>query len=339
MNKGTGKYTKQLADLLNKSVNIAMVCHYNPDGDAIGSMLGLYKYLQRRGKSPSMISPSKIQEFLLWMKNIDSIIVIEDNPGQAVKSIKEADLIIMLDFNHIDRSGKLKTHIQSSRAKKILVDHHPNPEIDVDLLISEPEFSSTAELVFSIVRDLEGEYYIDYDFMSSIFVGMMTDTGNFSFGTFNGDTLRGVAVMLDNGLDKDSIVTNVYDNFSINRLRLQGFATYERMVYLEEHQTAFIYLSRADLDRFKYKVGDTEGFVNIPLMAKGIIMSALFIEKENHIKVSLRSKGDYDVNIFAREYFNGGGHVNAAGGKFKGTMEECLAYFEKVLDTLNDHKA
>ena len=339
MRKKTGKYTKQLTDLLKKSVNIALVCHHNPDGDAIGSMLGLNKYLQQRGKSPVMISPSQIQEFLLWMKDINYIIVNENNPGEAVKSIKEADLIIMLDFNHIDRSGKLKNHIQSSGAKKILVDHHPNPEIDADLLISEPEFSSTAELIFSLIRDIEGEYYLDYDFLTSIFVGMMTDTGNFSFGTFNGDTLREVAIMLDNGLDKDSIVTKVYDNFSINRLRLQGFAIYERMAYLEEYHTAYIYLSRADLDRFKHKVGDTEGFVNIPLTVKGIILSALFIEKENHIKVSLRSKGDFDVNMFARKYFNGGGHFNAAGGKYKGTLEECLAYFEKVMDSLNDRKA
>ncbi len=339
MRKETGKYTKQLTDLLNESVNIALVCHHNPDGDAIGSILGLNKYLQHRGKSPVMISPSQIQEFLLWMKDINSIIVNENNPGEAVKSIKEADLIIMLDFNHIDRSGKLKTHIQSSGAKKILVDHHPNPEIDADLLISEPEFSSTAELIFSLIRDIEGEYYLDYDFLTSIFVGMMTDTGNFSFGTFNGDTLREVAIMLDSGLDKDSIVTKVYDNFSINRLRLQGFAIYDRMIYLEEHHTAYIYLSIADLDRFKHKVGDTEGFVNIPLTVKGIILSALFIEKESHIKVSLRSKGDFDVNLFARKYFNGGGHLNAAGGKYKGTLEECMAYFEKVMDSLSDLKA
>jgi phosphoesterase RecJ-like protein len=175
--------------------------------------------------------------------------------------------------------------------------------------------------------------------MAAIYVGMMTDTGNFSFGTFNGDTLREVAVMLDNGLDKDFIVSSVYDNFSINRLRLQGFATYERLVYLNEYHTAYVYLSKADLDRFKYKVGDTEGFVNIPLMVKGTILSALFIEKENHIKVSLRSKGSFNVNSFAEEYFNGGGHFNASGGRFKGTMKECLAYFEKILDSQDNLKA
>lgn len=339
MRNVSGKYNKLLSDFLSKSDNIVMVCHHNPDGDAIGSMLGLYRYLQYRGNSPVMISPNHIQEFLMWMTGIDSVIMSYDEPGRAVKHIKEADLIIMLDFNHIDRSGKLKDFIRSSGAKKILIDHHPDPDIDVDLLISEPDFSSTAELVFTLVKDIDGEYFLDHDFMEAIYVGMMTDTGNFSFGTFTGDTLKDVALMLDNGLDKDLIVSNIYDNFSINRLRLQGFATYEKLVYLEGYSTAYIYLNRAELDRFNHKVGDTEGFVNIPLTIKGIIMSALFVEKEDHIKVSLRSKGTLNVNAVASEYFNGGGHINAAGGKFNGTMEECLMYFEKVLDNLDKLKA
>jgi len=332
MKKTKGKYSKLLYDLLTGSNNIALVCHHNPDGDAIGSMLGFSRYLESLGKSTAMISPSPVQEFLLWMQSSKYIIINETEPGKAVKHIREADLIVMLDLNHIDRTGKLRDHILSSNAKKILIDHHPDPEIDVDLLISEPEFSSTAELIFSLVKELEGDYYLDKEFIEAVYVGMMTDTGNFSFGTFDGDTLRDVALMLDNGLDKDSIVSKVYDNFSINRMRLQGFATYKRLVFLEDYSTAYIYLSRADLDRFKHKTGDTEGFVNIPLTAKGIIMSALFIEKERHIKVSLRSKGDLEVNAIAAEYFNGGGHKNAAGGRYKGTLEECLDYFENLLE-------
>ncbi len=334
MKKTKGKYSKLLFDLLMRSNNITLVCHHNPDGDAIGSMLGFSRYLESLGKSTTMISPNPLQEFLMWMQNSKYIIVNETEPGRAVKHIREADLIVMLDLNHIDRTGKLKDHILSSSAKKILIDHHPDPEIDVDLLISEPGFSSTAEIVFSLVTELEDDYYLDNEFIEAIYVGMMTDTGNFSFGTFDGDTLREVAIMIDNGLDKDSIVSKVYDNFSINRLRLQGFATYERLVYLEGYSTAYIYLNKADLDRFKHKTGDTEGFVNIPLTVKGIIMSALFIEKEKHIKVSLRSKGDFKVNTLAAEYFSGGGHKNAAGGRYKGTMEECLEYFEKLLEDI-----
>jgi len=332
MRKTKGKYSKLLYDFFKRSDNIVLVCHQNPDGDAIGSMLGLAAYLEKLGKKAAMISPDHVQEFLLWMKNSDSIIVNESQPGKTVKHIMEADLIVMLDFNHVDRSGKLSNHILASKAKKILIDHHPDPQFEADLLISEPDFSSTAELLFYLVREMEGEHYLAYEFIEPVYVGMMTDTGNFSFGTFNGDTLREVALMFDNGLDKDTIARKVYDNFSINRLKLQGFATYERLVYLEEHNTAYIYLYRADLDRFKHKTGDTEGFVNMPLTVKGVVMSALFIEKEDHIKISLRSKGHLNVNSFAATYFNGGGHKNAAGGKYKGTMEECLGYFEQVLE-------
>ncbi|MEE4214734.1 MAG: bifunctional oligoribonuclease/PAP phosphatase NrnA [Bacteroidales bacterium] len=331
MRKTKGKYSKLLYDFLKRSDNIVLVCHKNPDGDAIGSMLGLAAYLKKLGKKAAMVSPDPVQEFLLWMKNSDNIIVNQDQPGKAVKQIMEADLIVMLDLNHVDRTGKLRDHIIASKARKILIDHHPDPGFEPDLLISEPEFSSTAELLFCLVREMEGEHYLDMEFIEPVYVGMMTDTGNFSFGTFNGDTLREVALMLDKGLDKDAIARRVYDNFSINRLKLQGYAAYERLIYLEEYNTAYIYLYRADLDRFKHKTGDTEGFVNIPLSVKDVLMSALFIEKEDHIKISFRSKGDLDVNTFASEYFSGGGHKNAAGGRYKGTMEECLGYFEQVL--------
>ncbi|MEA1887065.1 MAG: DHH family phosphoesterase [Bacteroidota bacterium] len=336
MRKETNKYSKLLSDLLDKADNVVLVCHHNPDGDAIGSMLGLNKYLQQRGKSTVMISPNHLQEFLLWMKNIESVIISQKEPGRAVKHIKEASLIILIDFNNIDRSDNMKDHIRSSGAKKIMIDHHPNPEADVDLLISEPGISSTAELVFSLIRDIEGDYYMDNEFIEAIYVGMMTDTGNFSFGTFDGDTLRQVALMLDEGLDRDAIVSNTYDNFLISRMRLKGFATYERLVFREQYNTAYIYLGREDLDRFNYKVGDTEGFVNIPLSVKGIIMSALFTEKEDHIKVSLRSRGNFNVNTFAAKHFKGGGHINAAGGRYDGSMKECLSYFEKLLENTDD---
>jgi len=327
-----GKYNKQLSELLGESKNIVLICHHNPDGDAIGSMLGFRRYLQLRGQNADMISPNSIQEFLLWMEGTNDIIIGEKEPGRAASLIREAGLLIMFDFNDLDRSGKLRDHIAESEARKILIDHHPNPVIKADLLISEPGMSSAAELVLALIKDIEGKSLQDNIFMESIYVGMMTDTGNFSFGSFNGDTLREVALMLDNGLNKDKIVSEVYDNFSIDRLRFKGFASNERLVYIEEYNTAYIYLRRADLDRFRYKVGDTEGFVNLPLSVKGVLMSALFIEKEDHIRISLRSKGDIDVNKLASKYFNGGGHKNAAGGKYAGSMEECLDYFEKVLD-------
>lgn len=330
MRKNTGKYNKQLSELLKAADNIVLISHYNPDGDAIGSMLGLNRYLQWRGKSPVMISPDNIPSFLKWMKDSPSIVIGKNTHDKAATYIKEADLIIMMDFNNIDRAGDMKAAISKSGAKKVLIDHHPGPDVDADLVISEPSFSSTAELIFTLIKNVEGEYFIDKDFIEPIYVGMITDTGNFSYGTFNGDTLRNVALMLDSGLDRYTLSSRIYDNFSINRLRLQGFALYERLVYLKDSSSAYIYLGMDDLARFKHAVGDTEGFVNLPLSVQGIIMSALFIEKKDHIKVSLRSKGDFNVNQVAVKYFKGGGHRNASGGRYDGTMEQCRAYFEEL---------
>ncbi|MFP4489688.1 MAG: DHH family phosphoesterase, partial [Bacteroidales bacterium] len=188
----------------------------------------------------------------------------------------------------------------------------------------------TAELIFTLIKNIEGEPFIDKEFIEPIYVGMITDTGNFSYGTFNGDTLRNVALMLDSGLDRDAVSSRIYDNFSINRLRLQGFALYERLVYLKDSSAAYIYLEMDDLARFKHAVGDTEGFVNLPLSVKDIFISALFIEKKDHIKVSLRSKGDFNASQVAVNYFKGGGHRNAAGGRYDGTMKQCRAYFEEL---------
>jgi len=172
-------------------------------------------------------------------------------------------------------------------------------------------------------------------FIESIYVGMMTDTGNFNFGPFDGDTLRNVAVMLDSGLRKDYITNSIYNNFSANRMRLMGFALSERMIVLPQYHTAYIYLSKADLDRFNHVTGDTEGFVNMPLTIDGIIFSVLFIERNDHIKLSLRSKGEFDVNSFASEHFNGGGHRNASGGKSPLDLVDCMGWFESLLPSFS----
>lgn len=330
MRKNTGKYSKQLSELLEAAANIVLLSHYNPDGDAVGSMLGLHRYLQWRGKEPVMISPDNIPAFLMWMKDSESILIARNAKDKAATYMKEADLLIMLDFNNTDRSGELKDEISRSGAAKILIDHHPGPDVDADLVISEPSFSSTAELIFTLVGNIEGEHFIDKDFIEPVYVGMMTDTGNFSYGSFNGDTLRIVAMMLDSGLDRDAVSSRIYDNFSINRLKLQGFAVYRRLVYLEDSSSAYIYLSRDDLSGFNHEAGDTEGFVNLPLSVKAVFMSALFIEKRDHIKVSLRSKGDFDVSEVAVKYFKGGGHRNASGGRYDGTMKQCRTYFEEI---------
>ncbi len=332
MRKFLGKYIKELSKAIDESSNIVLISHINPDGDAVGSMLGLFHYLVSREKNCSMISPNSLQEFLLWMNGVTNIIIGEDEPGRSLKEISNADLVVMIDFNHPSRIGNFYERIMISNAHTILIDHHPKPDIEADLIISEPSMSSTAEIIYELVLEIEKGEYINRAFTDSLYVGMMTDTGNFNYGTFDGETMRNVAGMLDSGLDKDMITDRVYNNFSSSRMRLLGFALLERMVVLENYRTAYIYLSLADLDRFGHVTGDTEGFVNMPLTIKGVMFSVLFIERDDHIKLSLRSKGSFEVNRFAETYFNGGGHRNAAGGRSAGDMKGCLEYFEKLLE-------
>ncbi len=331
MRQSTGKYIKELSESFESSENISLVCHTNPDGDAIGSMLGLYHYLAQKGKHCHMVSPSPLPEYLLWLSGAEEIIVYTNNAEEAEKQFKNSDLLVMLDFNHPARLGKLKFIDDYIIERKILIDHHPGPEVKADLVISEPKFSSTAELVYDLITHIEGKDFVYKPFSDAIYVGMMTDTGNFSFGTYDGETLRIVSTLLDNGLDKGEITNLVYDNFSADRMRLKGFALIERMVVIPEYKAAYIYLSREDLARFNHKVGDTEGFVNMPLSIRDICFSVLFIEKYDHIKLSLRSKGDFSVNDFSRKYFKGGGHKNAAGGKSQLGLNECIKYFESLL--------
>lgn len=331
MRKSLSKYNKELSELIAESHTIVLVCHKNPDGDTLGSMLGLYQYLKDSDKKCSMISPSKLPHFLLWMDDMDKVTDHSVKPENSIESVQNADLIFMLDFNQLNRTAGIAGAIESSNAKKILIDHHPDPKVSADLIISEPGFSSTAELVFELVSNLENGPYLDKKFIEAIYVGMMTDTGNFNFGTYNGDTLRIVALMLDAGLDKDKITDKVYDNFSISRLRLKAYALHEKMVYYPQNKTAYIHLSQKDFDRFEYAEGDTEGFVNLPLSVKGVVFSVLFTEKKKFIKLSLRSKGSFDVNRIASKYFNGGGHRNASGGRYYGTMSECLDYFNRII--------
>jgi len=331
MRKSVSKYIKELSKLLDDSSNIVLICHINPDGDAIGSMLGMYHYLRGKSRKVSMVSPNQLPKFLKWMPGAGDIGTFDNNPGNAVKQIKEADLVILLDFNESSRIERLWPLIEDSGKKIILIDHHPSPTIKCDLLVSEPGMSSTAELVYELVNQIERDFYNNMDFIESVYVGMMTDTGNFNFGTFDGDTLRNVARMLDSGLRKDYITNSIYSNFSSGRMRLMGFALSERMVVLPQYHTAYIYLSKADLDRYNHITGDTEGFVNMPLTIEGIIFSVLFIERSDHIKLSLRSKGVFDVNRFASEHFIGGGHRNASGGKSPLDLEDCLGWFESLL--------
>lgn len=331
------KYTKELSELLESSDNILLISHINPDGDAIGSQLALYHYLKYKGKSVSMLCPNNLQEFLKWMDGSENINVFIRHRKRCLKLIDEAKLIIMVDFNQPGRLGEAEKAVASSHAPRVIIDHHLEPHDFADLLISDPSMCSTAELVYEIISVLEDEPFMNRSFLESVYVGIITDTGNFEHGSYTGRTMRIIADIIDSGIDKYRILNVVYNNFSTDRMRLLGLALNQRMTVLSDYNTAYIFLTKQDLADFNHVKGDTEGFVNMPLSIKGINFSVLFVEKDNFVKLSFRSKGSFAVNQFASKYFSGGGHMNASGGEYYDTLDNTIKYFIKILEE-NSHQ-
>jgi phosphoesterase RecJ-like protein len=325
------KYTKELSNLFSSAENILIMCHINPDGDSVGAQLALYHYFKANGKDVSLLAPNNLQEFLKWMDGAGQIEVFIKDRKKGRMMIEGADLIIMLDFNQSGRLGEAEDYVVASKAKKVVIDHHLNPENFADLIISDPTKCSTSELVHEVICEINGAKFINRSYAEALYVGIITDTGNFEHGSYSSRTFRIVADLLDTGIEKEKIINLIYNNFSSDRIRLQGFALNQRMVVMPEYKTAYIYLSKNDLKEYNHVKGDTEGFVNMPLSIKGINFSALFIEKDNFIKLSFRSKGQFPSNEFASLYFSGGGHLNASGGEFSDTLDNTITYFIKVL--------
>ena len=325
------KYTKELSKHFKAADNILLICHVNPDGDAIGSQLALYHYLKSTGKNVVMISPNYLQEFLKWMKGVEEINIFKKEHSKCKAIIDISDLIIMLDFNQPNRLGETEEYVMASKARKVVIDHHLNSADFTDLLISDSTKCSTAELLHQIITILNNGIFMNLAYAEAIYVGIVTDTGNFNHGSFNGLTFRTIADLLDAGIERNRIFNLVFNNFSADRMRLQGFALNERMKIIEEYGAAYIYLTREDLKKYNYRKGDTEGFVNLPLSISGIDFSALFVEKDGFIKLSFRSKGSFSVSEFAEKYFGGGGHLNASGGDYFDTLDNTLVYFLSIL--------
>jgi phosphoesterase RecJ-like protein len=326
------KYTKEISNLFSSSDNILLISHINPDGDAIGSQLALYHFLTSKGRNVNMMTPNYLQEFLKWMAGAELIEVYIKDRKKCRKIIDQADLIVLLDFNHSNRLGESEEFVKASGAKKVLIDHHLDTEDFTDIVYSDTTKCSTAELVHELVCSMNGDQrFISKPYSEALYVGIITDTGNFEHGSYTSKTFRIVADLMESGLDKEKILDRIYNNFSADRLRLQGFALNKRMVVLPELRTAYIYLSKDDLKEFNHVKGDTEGFVNMPLSIKGIDFTAMFIEKDGFIKLSFRSKGQFPSNEFASLYFSGGGHRNASGGEFPDNLDNTINYFLKVL--------
>lgn len=326
-----GKDTKELKKLIDEANHILLICHINPDGDAIGALLAMRRWILSQGKNATMLSPNALQKFLLWMNDVDLVVDFHHNIEAGTKLIHEADLIIMVDFNSTSRMGKAEQLVLASKAKKVMIDHHPDPGNFTDLKITDISSSSTSELIYFLVNAMEGSEFDDSDFITAVYVGIITDTGNFEHGYYTGDTMRTVGHLLDKGVDKEKIHNHIFSNFSPDRIRLKGFALHSRMVVHPDLHTAYIWLTKEDLLRFNHVKGDTEGFANVLLTMKGIVLSVLFIERTGFVKMSLRSKGSFNANVLSRQCFNGGGHRNAAGGEMKGTIHDVVQHFEDTL--------
>ena len=318
---------KQLANVQQ----VLIMTHYNPDGDAIGSSLGLYHFLVTAGYSVDVVVPNDYPGFLQWMPGNDQILLASKKPQAVLDRIKQAELIFFLDFNVLDRVQELEDTFRKSRSPKILIDHHPNPEDFADIVVSSTQVSSTCELLYELLVALKGEQAIDRNIAECLYAGIMTDTGSFSYNSSLPDTYYVVSRLIEKGIDKDQIYWRVYDNYSVDRMRLLGYCLNTKLKVLPEYGAAYISIDRSDLKRFNYQPGDSEGFVNYPLSIQGAMFSVIFIEQEDYVKISFRSKGDFYANRFASNHFNGGGHKNAAGGYSELSMKQTLEKFESLL--------
>ena len=317
----------RLSQLISDAETILITCHKSPDGDAIGSSLGLADYLRHLGKEPVVIVPDQYPDFLMWLPNTEKIIRYDKQRDKADLLFKIADLVFCLDYNAPSRVDEMEQSLVSSPATRVLIDHHLNPDVPADLIISEPEASSTCELVFRLVWQMGAFPNLTRQFAVPIYCGMMTDTGGFTYNSSRPEIFFIISELLTKRIDKDKIYRNVYHNYSESRIRLMGYVMYEKLVYMPEYNAAYYTLTKDELKRFRFIKGDAEGLVNIPQQIKGLRLSISLredTEKEHVVWVSLRSVDNFPCNLMAEEFFNGGGHLNASGGRLNCSMDEAV---------------
>lgn len=324
----------QLKALLATAKNIVIIPHKNPDGDAIGSTLGLHYFLATQGHESQVIVPNDFPKFLKWIPGSKDILIYEYQQAHCKSLIESADLIFTLDFNHFSRTGQqMEAVLNIAKAKFVMIDHHQQPADYAEITYSDTSMSSTCEMVYNVVEAFDAVAQISPEMATSLYTGILTDTGSFKYWSTTSRTHRVIASLLDQGAEGTTINQNIFDNNSPSRLHLLGTAL-NNLVILQDYRTAFITMTQEELDKHNYTKGDTEGFVNYGLTLEGIIFAVIFIEnkEEGIIKISFRSVGDFSVNQFARKHFNGGGHDNAAGGRSDVSMEETVAKFKSLLE-------
>ncbi len=314
-----------LREMIAASHRIVICCHKSPDGDAIGSSLGWTYYLQSLGKQPTVCIPDMMPDFLQWMPGTEHILRYDKQPEQVKKLFTDADLVFCLDFNGASRLDEMEEVLTSCTAKKVMIDHHLNPFMPVDLLISHPQMSSTSELVFRLVWQLGAFEQLDKKWASCVYCGMMTDTGGFTYNSNDAAIYFIISQLLTKKIDKDKIYRKVFNNYSSDAIRFRGHIMDRKLHVFEDLHAAYYCVTRKEMEKYHFTKGDLEGLVNEPLRIKGLKFSISLredTEVKNRILVSLRSVDDFPCNQVAAEFFNGGGHLNASGGKLLTSIEE-----------------
>lgn len=312
--------------------NIVIIGHKNPDGDAVGSTLGLKHYLDLKGHTAQVLMPNEFPDFLHWIPGVETVYRFDRQNNQCLKALKKSEIIFLLDFNALHRVGDdMKNTLEKYENDFALIDHHQQPD-EFEYMYSDTEICSTCQMVYSFIEMMGDVDLIDKNIATCLYTGIMTDTGSFRFRSTTSKTHRIIADLIDRGAENDRIHSNVYDANSYSRLQLLG-QSLSNLNVLPEFKTAFITLSQEEKNKFNYEKGDTEGVVNYALSLKGIVFAVIFIEdiEQGIIKISFRSKGSFSVNKFARSYFNGGGHDNAAGGRSIISMEDTVEKFKSLL--------
>ncbi len=323
---------------LIKYKKIVIVTHVNPDGDAMGSSIALYLFAKKLGLEPTVIVPNDYPKFLAWMPYVQDVLIFDKNTEEAVKVMSEAELFCYLDFNTSSRTGVMHNDLcHFNKTPRLLIDHHIGADVSKFVACySETEISSTSEMVAEIVKYQGFDNYLDNDIATSIMVGMITDTGTFSHSIFKNTFSIIGEILSSTSVNYKKIHQNIYDTSTESRLRLLGYLINDKMVVLNEYNTAIIAVSKSELESFNYQNGDTEGVVNYPLSIENIKMSVLLTERQDVIRLSFRSKDDFSVNDLSRKHFNGGGHLNAAGGTLTCTLEEAVDKLKSILPEYKD---
>jgi phosphoesterase RecJ-like protein len=329
-----------LKTLLASPKKVVIVTHFKPDADALGSSLGLAGYLAKKGHSIAVISPSDYPDFLTWMPGKEMVIALTKDsivPQQKAKALIEAcDVLFCLDFSSLKRINEVGEMVKTSTAKKVMIDHHLEPEKFADFEKWDVSSASTAELIFEVIDEWGDRELIDQDIANCLYAGLMTDTGGFRHNNTTHKEFLIASELVSRGANPSEVAKKIYDTNSLERLRLTGYALSQKLVVLPEYNTAYMTLTWEELEQFGSQTGDTEGLVNYGLSIKGIKMAVLMYDRKEEIKLSFRSLADFDVNALARKHFEGGGHKNASGGQLKQNLEETL---KKFLAILPEYKA